>query len=102
MIRRPPRSALFPYTTLFRSATVTVVLKDNGGTANGGVDSLTNSFTVTVLAVNHPPTLNAPTNITILENTTQHPVTLVCTTPTPATRMPQTASNTAPSTNPSP
>ena len=25
-----------------------MVLQDNGGTANGGVDSLTNSFTVTV------------------------------------------------------
>src|SRR5258705_473457 len=29
------------------SATITVVVKDNGGTANGGVDSFTNSFTVT-------------------------------------------------------
>src|SRR3712207_8104515 len=29
MIRRPPRSALFPYTTLFRSSAVTgVVLRD--------------------------------------------------------------------------
>src|SRR2546426_7904379 len=27
MIRRPPRSTLFPYTTLFRSATVIIVLK---------------------------------------------------------------------------
>src|SRR2546423_8038818 len=26
MIRRPPRSTLFPYTTLFRSATVAVVI----------------------------------------------------------------------------
>src|SRR5260221_6375429 len=56
MIRRPPRSTLFPYTTLFRS------------TNNGGVDSLTNAFTVTVLPVNQPPALNALTNLTLLEN----------------------------------
>src|SRR3712207_7596331 len=29
MIRRPPRSTLFPYTTLFRSAMVTQVIGDN-------------------------------------------------------------------------
>src|SRR3712207_6970524 len=28
MIRRPPRSTLFPYTTLFRSALVLVLLRD--------------------------------------------------------------------------
>src|SRR2546429_7509181 len=35
MIRRPPRSTLFPYTTLFRSVTnmPIVILKDVGGTA---------------------------------------------------------------------
>src|SRR3712207_8202749 len=30
MIRRPPRSTLFPYTTLFRSNDVKTVLKDGG------------------------------------------------------------------------
>src|ERR1035441_9327083 len=30
MIRRPPRSTLFPYTTLFRSATVSPSKGDNG------------------------------------------------------------------------
>ena len=30
MIRRPPRSTLFPYTTLFRSATYNFVSADNG------------------------------------------------------------------------
>src|SRR2546422_1611354 len=29
MIRRPPRSTLFPYTTLFRSDTVRILLKGN-------------------------------------------------------------------------
>src|SRR5437899_6116112 len=32
MIRRPPRSTLFPYTTLFRSHNVTVDLVDEDGT----------------------------------------------------------------------
>src|SRR3712207_9020323 len=32
MIRRPPRSTLFPYTTLFRSASA----RKRGSTANGG------------------------------------------------------------------
>src|SRR2546427_8235383 len=30
MIRRPPRSTLFPYTTLFRSGTVTALVGPNG------------------------------------------------------------------------
>src|SRR2546430_9147149 len=39
MIRRPPRSTLFPYTTLFRSSTVTVFAgsgAQGGGTTGGG------------------------------------------------------------------
>jgi hypothetical protein len=41
----------------FGSATVTVSLQDNGGTANGGVDtSAPVTFTITVNAVNDPPT----------------------------------------------
>jgi CSLREA domain-containing protein len=38
------------------SATITVVLKDNGGTANGGQDtSAAQTFKITVTAVNDPP-----------------------------------------------
>src|SRR3989454_990136 len=50
MIRRPPRSTLFPYTTLFRSATVTAAVTDAIGTPLGA-DSLW-SFTTNV-----PPTV---------------------------------------------
>src|SRR5439155_238637 len=39
------------------SAVITVTVMDDGGTANGGIDSVTRSFTVTVLAVNDAPTL---------------------------------------------
>jgi hypothetical protein len=39
------------------AATITVVAKDNGGTANDGIDtSLPHTFTVTVMPVNDPPT----------------------------------------------
>src|SRR5690242_21303459 len=36
MLRRPPRSTLFPYTTLFRSARVDVVCLDKTGTLTSG------------------------------------------------------------------
>src|SRR2546423_7971453 len=35
MIRRPPRSTLFPYTTLFRSGTHTISVEDSSGTNTG-------------------------------------------------------------------
>src|SRR2546422_8455979 len=35
MIRRPPRSTLFPYTTLFRSRTVCSVLRGGRGDRSG-------------------------------------------------------------------
>ncbi len=43
------------------TATVTVTLKDNGGTANGGVDTITKTFTITVNPVNDIPILSAVT-----------------------------------------
>jgi hypothetical protein len=46
----------------FGSATITLVLQDNGGTANGGVDtSAPQSFTVTITPVNDAPVLTAAT-----------------------------------------
>src|SRR5204862_5299485 len=44
------------------SAVITVTVQDDGGTANGGLDTVTRTFTVTVLAVNDQPTLNAITD----------------------------------------
>jgi len=40
------------------SATVTVVVKDNGGTAYGGVDATTKTLTINVTAVNDKPVIN--------------------------------------------
>jgi hypothetical protein len=41
------------------TSTVTVVLKDNGGTANGGLDATTKTFTITVTPVNDAPVITA-------------------------------------------
>jgi len=50
-------------------ATITVVLKDNGGTANGGVDtSAPQSFTITVVAVNDAPSFVKGSDQTVLED----------------------------------
>src|SRR5438552_10897004 len=40
MIRRPPRSTLFPYTTLFRSRAVLDALHDRGGCHDRGSHSV--------------------------------------------------------------
>src|SRR5256885_10563437 len=42
MIRRPPRSTLFPYTTLFRSDPAADVLVDDGVDLGRGADSIEN------------------------------------------------------------
>jgi len=48
-----------PASNAFGSATVTVTAQDNGGTANGGVDtSAPVTFTITVNGINDPPTAN--------------------------------------------
>ena len=44
------------------SAVITVTVTDNGGTANGGVNTFSRTFTVNVTAVNDEPTLNAIAN----------------------------------------
>ena len=51
------------------SSLVTVVVLDNGGTANGGVDRATNTFTISVTAVNDPPGFVLATNaLEVLED----------------------------------
>jgi hypothetical protein len=51
------------------SATITVVLKDSGGTANGGVDtSPPQTFTITVNPVNDAPSFTKGANQTVLNN----------------------------------
>ena len=51
------------------SATVTVTLKDNGGTANGGVDtSAPQTFTITMTPVNDAPSFARGADQTLLED----------------------------------
>ena len=52
------------------TATITVTVVDNGGTANAGINTFSQTFTVTVTPVNQPPTINAIANpAPISENT---------------------------------
>ena len=51
------------------TAVITVTVTDNGGTANGGVNTASQQFTVVVNPVNQPPTLSPIANpAAILEN----------------------------------
>ena len=52
----------------FGVATVTVTVRDDGGTAFGSVDFTTRTFTVTVTPVNDRPTLSTISDVTVVEN----------------------------------
>jgi VCBS repeat-containing protein len=81
------------------TATITVIVQDNGGTANGGVAAVTNTFTVTVTAVNDAPTLAAISNVVINEDAGAQTVNLSGIT-TGAANESQTLTVTATSSNP--
>ena len=57
------------------SATITVTVTDNGGTANGGVDTKTRTFTVTVGPVNDAPSFTKGGDQTVNEDSGAHTVT---------------------------
>ena len=58
-----------PATDQFGTATITVVAQDNGGTANGGVDtSAPQTFTINVTTVNHAPSFTKGADQTVLED----------------------------------
>ena len=51
------------------TALITVVVQDNGGTVNGGVDAVTNTFTITVTPVNDAPSVTfSQGTVTVLED----------------------------------
>ncbi|MBI5775646.1 MAG: hypothetical protein HZA89_18155, partial [Verrucomicrobia bacterium] len=79
-----------PVTNKGGTVTITVIVQDDGGTANGGVDSVTNSFLVIVTSVNDPPTLNPIANRTVLEDSSLQTVTLTGLTVGPADENGQT------------
>jgi Bacterial Ig domain len=58
-----------PASNAFGSATVTVTLSDNGGTANGGADtSAAQTFTITVSGVNDEPSFTSGGDVTVNED----------------------------------
>ena len=62
---------------VFGVATLSVVAHDNGGTANGGIDTSPVATTqLTVALINDPPSLNPIANQTILENASQQTLNL--------------------------
>src|SRR5262249_10282917 len=65
-----------PMPDAFGTSVVTVIVHDNGGIANGAVDSFTNTFTVILNPVNDPPTLDPIGNVGINENAGQQTVNL--------------------------
>jgi hypothetical protein len=58
-----------PASNAFGSATISVYLKDDGGTLVGGSDtSATRTFTITVLSTNDTPAFSIPASVTVLED----------------------------------
>jgi hypothetical protein len=55
------------------TATISFLLKDDGGAANGGADTSTSQqFTITITAVNDPPSFTLGTGPTVLEDSGAH------------------------------
>src|SRR2546430_6652872 len=69
MIRRPPRSTLFPYTTLFRSDTKMIFRCDRSGflsifsIASSRRDSITGTTTMAVRSEEHTSELQSQSNL---------------------------------------
>ncbi len=59
------------------SAVISVRVRDDGGTARGGVDTLVRTFTVTVQPANDPPTIPAIADRTLAEDETSTALTTV-------------------------
>ncbi len=80
------------------SANVTVQAHDDGGTANGGQDTTTRTFAITVKPVNDAPTFTTTGNVSVLENGGPQALAWVTSqSPGPPTR-PRSTSPTRPST----
>jgi probable HAF family extracellular repeat protein len=65
-----------PVTGATGKATITVTVKDDGGVLNGGQDTFSRQFTVTVSPINHAPTLNGLDDVKLFENAADQTVNL--------------------------
>jgi len=61
---------LQPLAHTYGTNTVTVIMTTTGSTTNGGINSYTNNFLVSVAPISHAPTINQLTNVVALENAT--------------------------------
>lgn len=75
VFKTQPRIAIDTYELSFETAAdyfgqveITVTIMDNGGTTNGGVDTLTGKFKILVLPVNDAPTFTPGTALTMIED----------------------------------
>jgi hypothetical protein len=73
--------AFSPTANGFGSATVTVTVRDDGGTENAGVDTFARSFSITVNPVNDAPTLDPLGSLIVDEGSGPHTVDLTGITP---------------------
>jgi hypothetical protein len=65
-----------PAADAFGTTTITVTVQDDGGTANGGVNTLSRMFTVTVNSINDAPTFDAIANQNVAQNVPSQMVTI--------------------------
>lgn len=83
------------------SAMITVTATDDGGTLNGGVNSVQRSFNVTVTAVNDAPSFDALANQNVLEDAGASTVTVMNLLPGPSDENSQVITLSAVSSDPS-
>lgn len=91
---------LAPISDQFGTAIVTVMVRDNGGTAGGSIDTVVRTFTVTVLPVNDQPLMAVIADCTINEDGPQQNVALSGITAGPANESAQNISISAVSSDP--
>src|SRR3712207_7211927 len=74
MIRRPPRSTLFPYTTLFRSGEDLSVVGEDDGVVRDGVHlDLEHALSMRVRVSNRTVDLrSAPQRVRVLDRSEEH------------------------------
>src|SRR2546422_1805443 len=71
MIRRPPRSTLFPYTTLFRSSAGTVIASISAGVAQDAAGNLNTASTSTDNSVSFKATHTTTPNVSTTHTAAQ-------------------------------
>jgi len=91
---------LAPIPNQVGTSTVTVTVRDNGGTAQGSIDTVSRTFTVTVQPVNDRPTLAVIADLTISENDPSQVVSLSGISAGPANEVGQTLTVTVVSSRP--